>query len=205
MNTSATTTPTNDAAISSIPSMKRSMLLRGGATSPIALPAISSLLASASDSAMLLSNTFLAEGLVPEEAGTNTDGRAPPARPTRQLRRSREPHQNHRSERRLVLVQSGAQFLQHHVGITPRLAHAVGPGLVDRFARCLPFLELLGGHGNDFVPGAIPELVDACRFEISPRIGKAGGPIVGAVIVDHLFLRSRHGFVDARIHDPLER
>ena len=39
---------------------------------------------------------------------------------------------------------------------------------------------------------------------IRPRVGELGRPFSGAVIVDHLLLRRRHGRIGLRIHQPLE-
>ena len=51
------------------------------------------------------------------------------------------------------LLEGHPQVFQHGVWITPALAHAVGPRLVDRFGRRLPFLELIVIYRDDLMAG----------------------------------------------------
>src|SRR5436853_978578 len=65
------------------------------------------------------------------------------------------------SIRRLVLRQRRGQVLHDGVGIATRLLDVIGPGLVQRLGRLLPFGKLRVGDRVDFMPRLPLQLGDA--------------------------------------------
>src|SRR5215475_2284003 len=176
MKTSAATMPTNTAAVISIASMMRSMTLRGA-------------------------GVVLSRVTCPLTPPLSPAGRgSAPSFPLRQcltLERC--------SITRLVLLKRSLQLLEHGVGVVARLAHAVGPLLVQRLGRLLPLVELRRRDRVDLVSRLGLQLGQAGALEVGPRIGEPPGPLGGAVVVDHLLLRRRHALIGALVHEPLER
>src|SRR6266850_2648475 len=53
----------------------------------------------------------------------------------------------------VAFCELGGELLHHRVGVRSRLAHAVGPGVVQRLGRFLPGRDLLGAERIDLVAG----------------------------------------------------
>src|SRR5262245_47959328 len=90
-------------------------------------------------------------------------------------------------------------------GSPPALRTFSAPVLLQRLARLLPFVELRRSDRVDLVPGLGFDFRQPRVLEIRPRVGEFASPFGGAVVVDHLFLRRRHGGIGARAHQPLKR
>src|SRR5262249_45840206 len=176
MKTSAATMPTNMAAVISIASMMRSMTLRG-----------------AGDVLSRVTCPLTRPSPRREEGARRASDCVSVLTPRRC------------SIARLVLLERSLQLLEHRVRVVARLAHAVGPLLVQRFGRLLPLVELRRRDRVDLVSRLRLQLGQAGALVVGPRIGEPPGPLGGAVVVDDLLLRRRHAAVGVLVHEPLER
>src|SRR5215472_5709353 len=150
---SAATMPTKNAASSSIPSMKRSMRLRLTTTSGLDWVA-------AMSGSAIPQIDVCADQHAREWAPTASAARAG-ARLCKQRRGRRRFHRatacarrgggRCRSVRRLVLGERLLELLHDGIRIAAGLADVVGPLLLQRLGRLLPFVELRVGDRVDLM------------------------------------------------------
>src|SRR5262249_36582966 len=82
-----------------------------------------------------------------------------------------------RSVRRLVLGERLLELLHDGSRIAAGLADVVGPLLLQRFGRLLPFLELRVGDRVDLMSGLGFDLSEAPVFDILPPIAYFSPPL----------------------------
>src|SRR5262245_16887282 len=201
---SAATMPTKNAASSSIPSMKRSM--RSRLTTRSGFDWSSAMMRSAipwSDICAAGGGDFRRRSGGMPIGGSTGAALLPPPSSARRAERARR--EIRRSVRRLVLGERLLELLHDGIRIAAGLADVVGPLLLQWLGRLLPFVELRVGDRVDVMPGLGFDLGQTRVLEIRPRIGEFPRPLGGAVVVDDLLLRRRHGRIGARAHQPLER
>src|SRR5262245_6973461 len=174
---SAATMPTKNAAMSSMPSMNRSIALRlRGGGEPASFRATSA-----------SPRTFSATTI----SGWRKPGSLRPARKVKaaQPRRGRTAV---KSERSLVFGELVLELFHDRVGIAAAFSHIVGPFLLERLCSFFPFRDLCRRKRIDFVASLGLDLGYARVLEVGPRCRDLAGPFVIAVIVDRLFLPRRH-------------
>src|SRR5215467_13246325 len=200
--------PTKNAATSSIPSMKRSMRLRLTTTSGVdwasammrsAVPWIDFAPLSMRESGRRLQAPLEWDARLRQQR-RGADAAVFIAPRLAQARRGRC-----RSVRRLVLGERLFELLHDGSRIAAGLADVVGPLLLQWLGRLLPFVELRVGDRVDLMPGLGFDLGQTRVLEIRPRIGEFPRSLGGAVVVDDLLLRRRHGRIGARAHQKMER
>src|SRR5499427_1066949 len=121
--------------------------------------------------------------------GGSTGAALPPPSSARRMERARR--ERRPSVRRLVLGERLLELLHDGSRIAAGLADVLGPLLLQRFGRLLPFLELRVGDRVDLMSWLGFDLGEARVLEIRPRIGEFPRPLGGAVVVDDLLLRRR--------------
>src|SRR3974390_1909324 len=157
---SAATMPTSNAAISSMPLMKRSIgpCLRGRLLPPASRVATSC-------------------SLITCSATTVPDCRCG---------RARRPQRHCRSilalVSRLVLGEFGLELFHDCIRIAADLFHVVGPRFLERFGCFLPFGKLSGREIIDFMSLLGLYLGDAVVLEVGPGRSDLQCPFVGAVV-----------------------
>src|SRR6516225_11427754 len=186
---SAATMPTKNAGSSSIPSMKRSMRPRLTTTSGFDW-------AAAMTGSAIPQIDVCADQHARERAATASAARAggrlrkqrrsAPAAVFTARRLERARRGRCRSVRRLVLGERLLELLHDGIRIATGLADVVGPLLLQRLGRLLPFVELRVSDRVDLVRGLGFHLGQSGVLEIRPGIGEFTRPLSGAVVVDDL-------------------
>src|ERR1700704_5620590 len=88
-----------------------------------------------------------------------------------------------RSVRRLVLRERLLELLHDGIRITAGLADIVGPLLLQRLGRLLPFAELGVGDGVNLMSRFGLHLGQAGVLEVRPWVGEFSRPFGGAMVV----------------------
>src|SRR3954463_9043457 len=215
MKMSAATMPTKNAAISSMPSMKRSipLRLRGAARSIAALisPPGMTVLASNCEVNEPRTQLHLSHRERSDRAASRVRGHAhsrdqgtltPTLSPTG---RGSPPSSRQRLLIcRAVFRERRLQLLYDRIRVAAGLLHSVGPGFLQRLGHLFPVGELRVRDRVDLMPALGFQLGDAGMLEVGPWTGDLAGPLVGAVIVDHLLLRGGHLAIRALVEHERE-